>query len=767
MTRTLAIALALAPWVASGCILEDNPDFADTAGGTGTESTTGSGTEATGPSTSGSGTSGTGTDSGTDTDTGPPMPVGPGCDEPECPEIHIGLEQLDCERMVDGSMVQDCDHVGPWALRIAAADAEVRGGARILMHDRGGTPAEFIGVVNLPGHTTLSAATGTLGRNVRVVFTSDPQDEIDVLRLTGDDIYLHDFMLLAESGARYGVRFRTDDDEAGTETGEHLIENLEIVAIVPEEAGGNSIQAPFKSVGPNTVIRNCHIWGFWESGVLLRFAPGFRFYNNTWIGFQRLGTLFNAASTSDIEISNNVFVSLTREATTVVQGDVATSDLKVAGNLIERFGAIGIGLPDDPSIEITNNVVGEVPLLYPSDPRVLMDASVAADPTAANGGRSFDDIDISEAAQVLPGAFQQRSSVAGPRSTTTTAGSGQCGSQQCDVDSSLENALQMAAWRTWPGGTLELHPATFEQVVITWPIDVLGTDYEQVRIQRDSPSGFLGTHNTWAAHTAVVRVNPDMDAPVRIADLTIESAPGQEGLVVEGTTTTGPPSPHVLERLQIVDRGDTDMELADAGAWLGHNSILRDSLIVGGFRRCVMHGVRESPARPTPNTTNFVYNLTCRLTETNADEDLRVMAVAGATNSQWFNIAVDMAEPGTIFFAQRRVSTSDPDLDTDPLALDHPSSFDATNWVIRNGDTNFDGYTASDGNYGLSNIDPVADADPFFVSATDSHLDAGAAGLDSGVQPSTIDPMLGLGTALDGVDRAGATIDHGAFEQGN
>jgi hypothetical protein len=129
-------------------------------------------------------------------------------------------------------------------------------------------------------------------------------------------------------------------------------------------------------------------------------------------------------------------------------------------------------------------------------------------------------------------------------------------------------------------------------------------------------------------------------------------------------------------------------------------------------------------------------------------------------------MAVDLAEPGTMFLAQRRVSSTNPNLDVDLRALDYPTSFDATNWVIRNGDTMFDGFTAMDGTYGVTPIVDVMANDPFFVSPTDSHLDVGADGIDTGVAPSSIDPTLDLGTTLDGVDRNGRVIDHGAYEQG-
>ena len=76
-------------------------------------------------------------------------------------------------------------------------------------------------------------------------------------------------------------------------------------------------------------------------------------------------------------------------------------------------------------------------------------------------------------------------------------------------------------------------------------------------------------------------------------------------------------------------------------------------------------------------------------------------------------------------------------------------------------------FTAASGTYTLTAVDDVLLGEPLFVSVNDSRLQAGAAAIDSGVDPSTVDSSLSAGTSVDGVSRAGREIDRGAYEQGN
>jgi hypothetical protein len=154
--------------------------------------------------------------------------------------------------------------------------------------------------------------------------------------------------------------------------------------------------------------------------------------------------------------------------------------------------------------------------------------------------------------------------------------------------------------------------------------------------------------------------------------------------------------------------------------------------------------------------------VTCRQQKTVGGQPLAAFEVASVNGSDYFNIAVELAEVAPLFRAQRRSSS-----DTGVIALDEPTAFQATAWVVLNPGPDYDGFTDAEGTYVLTDVDEVLAIDPFFVSAIDSHLDIGAAGLDSGVDPVSIDSMLTPGTDFDGVSRATAlAIDRGAYEQG-
>ncbi len=81
---------------------------------------------------------------------------------------------------------------------------------------------------------------------------------------------------------------------------------------------------------------------------------------------------------------------------------------------------------------------------------------------------------------------------------------------------------------------------------------------------------------------------------------------------------------------------------------------------------------------------------------------------------------------------------------------------------------NTDGYEPSDGTYSNTAKETLAAGAPFFAGPDDSHLDqACTSALDNGVDPSGVNAELSAGISLDGVDRAGRSIDRGCYEQGN
>jgi hypothetical protein len=783
MKRAVVVGLASLLGTSAGCILEDNPDFSaggtesDGSGTTFTTTASGPGTETSSTSMSGTSMTTTGATETGETETsetgGEEPPVTQGCDELDCPEIHVGFGQTDCVRMVDGVEVVACDYSGSFGVRAALGEAELLGGARVFLYDQQGIPASFVGGLNVPGHTSVLAAPGVPHDHIQFVWDGDPTGVAGNVRLRGDDIHLKGFTTVNPSYGQYGLTFWRVDEEEGTETAGHLIENLEVIAITPEDVGANSTTRFMTRVGQDTIVRNCRIWGYWEDTTNLLVADGFRFHHNTVAFYQTAASeLFDAAAANDIEISNNVFLSLTNDMGALVLGNATTQNLTVVGNVVEGAGAVVVGAQlGAPDVMVENNTLGEAPLEAPHFPRFLSDATLAADPAGTVGGTSLDGVVLSEAGDVLPGALQNRSTIAGPRRTTITVGSGQCGGVTCDVDVIEESATQTAIWSLWPGGVLALYPAEHAGGFISWPIDVqgMGATPGDVSVVTNE-QGFLSQFGFYRGWEAVVQVSHQLSDNVEISNLTIEARADQVGLKIEGSTDSAPPTPHIVERVIVVDRGDTSTALVEAGFVLGHNVILHDALVNGAFETCVRHGAKSGSSSETPATTNWVYNLTCRQTQPAVNpeyyEQLAVFDVASVVGSEWFNVAVETAEPAPLFRAQRRVSSTNSNLDVGAVALDPPTSYTATAWVVRTRSADYDGYTDAEGTYVLTDVDDVAAMDPFFVSLADSHLEMGSAGIDSGVDPTSIISTLPIGTDLDGTDRTGRMFDRGAYEQG-
>ena len=84
---------------------------------------------------------------------------------------------------------------------------------------------------------------------------------------------------------------------------------------------------------------------------------------------------------------------------------------------------------------------------------------------------------------------------------------------------------------------------------------------------------------------------------------------------------------------------------------------------------------------------------------------------------------------------------------------------------MRGFDPVFDGFVDADGSYTISLLDELTPVDALFEGPADSHLATGCSAIDSGVDPSLVDPDLAIGLSIDGEVRNAASIDRGAFEQ--
>ena len=704
-----------------------------------------------------------------DTD-GPNGVGGYGCDDPElCLTFHIGPLEDSCPHEVDGAMTNACDAVGTFALRIAVETLRYyEEGGLVVMHDNAGTAADYVGGVNVPGDVTIRAADGADPRDIAVWH----EGEGGLFRLREDNVHLTGFTLVCD-GCTHPVTTRSDPEVEGTETEHHLIENVILAAVVPEHVGSNSVASPIQSLGPESIFRNAHVWGYFEGTVDLTFARDSVISHTTWLYFQNPGSdaVFDVRAGDGVEISNNMFASLAKTVQGVVLANDGTTDLTVAGNVAEGFNEVLSGIADtDSDVTAANNAVGELEVESPRAPLILADSGFEASTTGVAEGVSLDGVELEGLEGRLPGAFQTRSQLSLPRRTVITVGENTCGGSDCDVNQGFENELQFAAHSAWPGSRVEVYPSGEPYagpVVISWPTEFVGVgaNPEDVVIEPIFEDEFLEDYGLWfGADFTIIDVIGGTTGGVKLENFTVHAGANDRGITHEGNDGETVSSPHEISRVVIRDIGTLgDEEWASPALYLGDAVIAHDILVHGEFRSCVRFGPRPYGSHETPESEAFVYNLTCRLTKPLIDGDtLAAFEVASVDGGIIANAAVEMAQEGPLFRAQRRSSG-----DADPVdAVDKPIAFHAEAIAAEGHDALYDGFTDADGTYTLVAVDAVIPGDPFFVSATDSHLDPLAIALDSGIDPSMLNGLLSLGTSLDGTDRETAVPDRGCYEEG-
>jgi len=761
-------------WVgvlATGCILEDNPNYGDSADeeavATSTTGTDGS---------EGMATTGSSADMGSESEDGeestgvevlpPEDPVTQGCSESDCPELHVGFTDSVCPREDDSA--SDCDYFGPTGVQQAAVAAAEMGGAKIIVHDDDGRPAEYTGNFDVGGNTTLGAARGTPYKNV--VLSWEPEGP-GLIRIVGDDVHLHDLTLLCPEGCINAIRV-ISGDMVPVITGGHMFERLNIGGTHPELFGINQTQQPF-SLGPDTIVRNSHIWGYWDGTIVLTDAPNLSIYNNTFVSYEAPDVLFDASEAESVSFVNNVFINLGPEIPAAMLVAEQVDGLVVRGNLFEGFGAlVGDGLPDDgdPPNVVSDNVAGPILAEAPSNPVMLADADVVAvveDDSIE--GTSLDGVRLADAgAELVPGAFQRRSSKAGPRPGIVTLGGSPdgCGAAPCDHVQVDGDSLQLAVWSTWPGAQLQVFPGRYGGAVFTWGISLSGADPNpaSVELSHRDTTGYLVRHDFFGRAQAILRVSPQGIEPTLVEGVTVVVGSLEHGVLVEAD---GSALLHEFSRLQLLSPFGNDAP-SFSGLHLGDNVYAHDILVQGGFETCVRTGPREDDTELTPPSRTFVHNLTCRLTRA-LPEGVVMTAfdVASAVDSVWANVVVEMVDAGPLFRAQRRVGVQPGGFpDNGPNAFDPPLGFTAEAWLVKRPDgPNGDGFPIEDPTaFTLVDVTPIASDTDIFVGSFDNHLVG--PGVDTGVDPTTLSEVMVRGISLDGIDRAERLIDLGCFEQG-
>lgn len=686
----------------------------------------------------------------------------------------VGPQPNACPHLdLDGSSVSLCDFSGAGGLGEALGLASAWD--RIMLFDDDGAPFEYQGCVDVPGGVDLGAAPGVAREGV-VIFCSPERRSNGVLRLIGDEVRLHDMTLVAGYKSETAVcAWPAYDNPEGATSG-HLLENLSAFSAAPEWLQNNSTTAPLR-MGPNTTVRSCHFWGYFEGSLDLGPATGSRLLFNTFVMFGDPHHPVNATEAVNVVLANNVIINLTPAHDTWIDASAETCGLVVTGNLVEGFEKTVDSLDpmaDDNRVE--DNTLGPVEAESPLVPRLLADSTQVASDAFAGEGISLDGVLLEGRTDLVPGAFQIRSAERRPRRTFTRVGDGDCSGRPCHVHQAAPNEIQQAVWSTWPGGTVEIYPAFMPyagNAVISWSVDVVGLGSQPGdTVLVNTPEDLVPwSWGLWTNHhNSLLAVVVSAGRPMRIANLTLrllaDGQPSDRALLFEGLqedwdrlTDWVPTDRHRIERVVIETEG-TGVEHFQA-MQLGSRVRVQNSLIRGEFSACLTFGTRFSADQPTPRSRGEVVNLTCRLTGTLDHAPMAAFEVASADGLLFANVNVQLATAAPLFLAQRRASG-----DESPLALDAPLNLRALAISAQGIERLTSGFALDPPAVELE-MNALAEDEPFFVSDHDSHLADNAAAMDSGVDPATLG-IEGLtpGLSLDGIDRNDRKIDRGAHEQG-
>ncbi|HUU03549.1 MAG TPA: hypothetical protein VM425_19090 [Myxococcota bacterium] len=687
-----------------------------------------------------------------------------------CPDYHIGPAADTCPHDDGAGQTTECDFEGATGL-LDAADAAPSDGARFLLYDDLGTTTEFTGCeIDIPAESYVGAAPGIDPANVRVACHPEGGWFNGVIHLDGDNIHVERLTLISMAGSNATISAWPAPDDSTGASGGHLIENVVNMALQPEIVGNNSIEEALR-LGSDTTVRNCHFSGFFENGWDLAGLSNTHLIGNTFAYFQYAGGPADVSDSSGIVIASNVFLALTQTEDLLLEASTGTTGLVVTGNVVEGYAELVAGLdPGDDTNVIQDNVLGEAELESPLVPKFLVDSNQQTGGFIPGEGISLDGVALDGRTDILPGAFQQRSTHSGPRRMTVRVGDTTCGGAQCEIDVSEDNEIQRAVFSSWPGGTIELYPydSYAGDAIIPWGVALrgMGDQPEDVVLYSSEEDPLWSYYEMWERHAGVLVVLHKVEVPVSMELFTIvvdsDSQADDRAVMIEGSGNRSTPGWHILDRLRIEAEANGSPGLKQ-GLYLGDRVLVHDLLIDGEFASCIRFGVRAYDDEATPVTSDRVINLTCRLTGTDPYAPESVLDLASVTDAYFVNLAVETDGIASLFRAQRRSSG-----DSGVTALDVPQSYTAHSLTVNGYDTYSDGFDAVDGSYTEDAIDTLAPGDPFFVGPDDSHLDLDCTNaLDNGVDPSSVNGEFSAGTSLDGVDRAGLTIDRGCYEQGN
>jgi hypothetical protein len=685
-----------------------------------------------------------------------------------CPLFHIGPAPDTCpHRLPDNSETAACDFAGPSAV-VDASLAAPPEGARFVLYDNLGEAVRYTGRVHIPGGSWIGAAPGVRPENVVLVSARSVVN--GVLHLAGNNVHVDGLSLIALDGNENALSSWPTASSSTGATGGHLIERL-IVFMIDQELVGTNNFGPVVALGDDCTVRNSYFRGYFEFRIQAKGRRNLRLLNNTFVQYDaNEGSLLDATGSDGFVFANNVVLTLAQPEPVLILADLAATRMVVSGNAVEGFGGVVTGYnPGDPLTKVQDNMVGAVDLESPLVPRFLSDSAQRIAGPVLGEGMSLDGVDIQGKGDARPGAFQTPSARRLPRRTVLKVGRGSCGGAPCDIDAdAVDQEIQVAVWSSWPEGEIQVFPSQTPYAglaVIGWPVTLRGMGHaeDEVILQNLYEDELLQAFNIYDRHDATIIVLQNLQSAVTVEDLSLRIDTAQNGdnfavYTEDRVASIGRPL-HRFDRLKLSTTGT--LAGATAAFYLGCRSLVRDTLVWGGFQTCARLGPRRLENLATAASDAKLVNLSCRLVGTGSLAPQSFFDVAKATGAAIVNVAAESITPVPLLRAQRRSSG-----DSGAQALDLPVSFQVHAVSAKNVSSLFDGFNETSGSYTLNGVELLDASAALFESSDSSLLSTASSALNSGVDPHGVDESLSLGTSLNGVDRSLASgVDRGCYEQ--
>jgi hypothetical protein len=279
-------------------------------------------------------------------DAGPPPAVDEDpCAGGVCTVRKVGHAADGCPASSAGA----CDYwVGAQANPIQAAiDASLDGDVVWLY---GHARDAFVGPLDVYRSITIEGAPDENLARIRVANDNGVNVAPGLVRLQTDGITLRRFTLVGRRSVQVGIT--ANRAPAGTSSnqypngisGGHLLEQLRLLGVEPAVQSNNSI-AHAIALGPDTILRNSYVQGWWEGGVVqpseTPAGNNLRVVHNTFVFFEDEPAVDLHSAASGAIVRNNLFVMVNPHSwQAVTRSGGGAVDAVVEGNVYWGYPAV-------------------------------------------------------------------------------------------------------------------------------------------------------------------------------------------------------------------------------------------------------------------------------------------------------------------------------------------------------------------------------------------------------------------------------------------